>query len=86
MNQEDINELREEAKFVVDVKKTLWANCFWFIMFIFISSFIVIGILKVSDFTEEGFRLMYLIFIYFITFKLLGWLGHPTIYMKEKLR
>ena len=76
--------MKEENNFKIDIKETLLRNLLWIPMFIFVAVFASIGISYAPSFVDEKLKLMFLVFSLFFTLKLIVWVGHPTICLKEK--
>lgn len=81
---ENLKGFSKEKEFIFDLKDTLFRNIFWIFMFSFCIIFSFMGLHYANKFTDENIKIMALIFYLFITLKLLGWVGHPEIVLKEK--
>jgi len=74
-----------EFEYKINVQETLLQNMFWTPMFLFVCIFASIGIAKVGLFVDQGFQLMYLVFVLFFTLRIFAWLGQPRIELKQEI-
>ena len=74
---------KEEKNFKIDIKETILRNIFWIIMFSSIYFFAFFGINHSSSLEDETLKVMYLIFTLFFTLKIIVWVGHPEIILRE---
>lgn len=68
----------------LDIQKTLLFNILWIPMFGLVCYFCIIGISVAANMKEDPIiGLMALVFSLFFTLKMLAWVGHPTLYLKN---